>query len=87
MLESSFLNLVAVNRLPDPLVVQFRRFTSSLIEQGYADETVRWKVKLVTNLVQWLKRNRRVVADLDEPLVEAFRELSAGLLNSILPLW
>jgi hypothetical protein len=44
-------------------------------------------VKLVTNLVQWLKRNRRVVADLDEPLVEAFRELSAGLLNSILPLW
>ncbi len=72
MLESSFLNLVAVNRLPDPLVVQLPRFTSSLIEQGYADETVRCKVKLVTNLGQWLKRNGRVVADLDEPLVEAF---------------
>ena len=72
MFESSFQNLVAVKRLPHPLVVQLRRFTSSLIEQGYADETVRWKLKLVTNLVQWLKRNRLVVADLDEPLVEAF---------------
>ena len=72
MLESSFLNLVAVNRLPDPLVVQLPRFTSSLIEQGYADETVRVKVKLVTNFGQWLKRNRRVVTDLDEPLVQAF---------------
>ena len=72
MLESSFQNLVAVNRLPDPLVVQLRKFTSSLQEQGYADETVRVKVKLVTNLVQWLKRNRFAVADLDEPRVEAF---------------
>ena len=51
MLESSFQNLVAVNRLPDPLVVQLRKFTSSLQEQGYADETGRLKVKLVTNLV------------------------------------
>jgi len=72
MLESSFQNLVAVNRLPDPLVVQLRKFTSSLQEQGYADETGRLKVKLVTNLVQWLKRNRFAVADLDEPRVEAF---------------
>ena len=59
MLESSFQNLVAVNCLPDPLVVQLQRFTASLVEQGYADETVRWKVKLVTNFVQWLKRNGR----------------------------
>ena len=33
MLESSFRNLVAAKRLPDPLVVQLRRFTTSLIEQ------------------------------------------------------
>ena len=84
MLGSSFQNLVAVNRLPDPLVVQLRRFTSSLIEQGYADKTVRLKVKLITNFVQWLKRNRVAVADLDERLVEAFlkrkhREREGGL--------
>lgn len=72
MCESSFQNLVAADRLPDPLVVHLRRFTSSLIEQGYADQTVRFKVKLVTNFVQWLKRKRIAVADLDEPLVEAF---------------
>ena len=59
MLESSFQNLVTAKRFPDPLVVQLQRFTASLIEQGYADETVRWKVKLVTNFGQWLKRNGR----------------------------
>jgi site-specific recombinase XerD len=72
MRESSFQNLVAADHFPDPFVVQLRRFTSSLIEQGYADQTVRFKVKLVANFVQWLKRNRLAVADLDEPLVEAF---------------
>jgi hypothetical protein len=41
MLESSFPNLGIVNRLPDLLVVQLRGFTASLIEQGYAGETVR----------------------------------------------
>jgi len=64
MRESSFRNRVAADRLPDPLVAQFGRFTSSLIEQGYADVTVRSKVKLVTNCVQWLKRSRLAVADL-----------------------
>jgi site-specific recombinase XerD len=72
MLESSFQNLVAVNCLPDPLVVQLQRFTASLLEQGYADQTLRLKVKLVTDLGQWLKRNGVAVADLDEPRVEAF---------------
>ena len=72
MLKSSFQNLVAVNRLPHPLVVQLRRFTASLIEQGYPDETVRLKVKLVADFGQWLKPNGVAVADLDEPLVEAF---------------
>jgi site-specific recombinase XerD len=72
MLESSFQNPVAVNGLPSSLVVQLRRFTSSLREQGYAEETVQLKMKLVTNLGQWLKRNRLAVADLDEPRVEAF---------------
>lgn len=74
MLGSSFQNLVPGNRLPDPLAVQLRRFTSLLIEQGYADETVRLKVKLITNFVQWLKRNRLVAADLDEQVVKSFLE-------------
>ena len=72
MLESSFQHLVAANHLPDLLVVQLRRFTYSLTVQGYADETVRLKVKLVTKFVQWLKRKRLIIADLHERLVEAF---------------
>jgi site-specific recombinase XerD len=72
MLESSFQNLVVIKRLPDPLVVPLRRFTTLLIEQGYTDQTVRLKVKLVTDFGQWMKRNGTAVADLDEPLVAAF---------------
>ena len=77
MLESSFHNLVAVDCLPDPLVVQLQRFTASLIEQGYADETVQWKVKRVTDFGQWLKQKGVAVADLDEALVAAERTMQA----------
>jgi hypothetical protein len=52
MVESPFRNLVAGRRLPDPLVAQLQRFTTSLIEQGYADETVRLKLQLLTNFGQ-----------------------------------
>jgi site-specific recombinase XerD len=72
MFESSCQNPPAVNRLPEPLVVQLRRFTTSLIEQGYVDQTVRSKLQLLTNLGLWLKRSRLAVTNLDEPLVEAF---------------
>lgn len=72
MLEISFQNLTAGCRLPDLFVVQLRRFTSSLTEQGYAENTLREKVKLLAKCGEWLKRNRRAVADLDEPLVETF---------------
>ena len=72
MLERSFRNLVAPKRLPDPLVAQLRRFTASLIEQGYADETVRLKLLLLTNFGQWLRRNNLAVTSLDDRLVEAF---------------
>ena len=37
MLESSFRNLVAGRRFPDQRVAQLRRFTTSLIEQGYVE--------------------------------------------------
>jgi site-specific recombinase XerD len=72
MLESSFRNLVAAKRLPDPLVAQLRRFTTTLIEQGYADCTVRQKLQLLTNCGQWLGRNNLTVTKLDERFVEAF---------------
>src|SRR6266481_5114394 len=72
MIESSCRNLVAAKHLPDPSVAQLRRFTTSLVEQGYADETVRLKLQLLTNFGQWLGRNNLTVTKLDERLVEAF---------------
>ncbi len=72
MPENSFQNLVAVKRLPDPLVVQLRIFTTALIEQGYADETVRLKLQLLTNFGQWLRRKNLAVTNLDERFVDAF---------------
>lgn len=72
MFESSCQNPLAVNGLSEPLVVQLRRFTTSLIEQGYVDQTVRSKLQLLTNLGLWLKRSRLAVTNLDEPLVKAF---------------
>src|SRR6266478_7904584 len=74
MIESSFQEPRRTKPFPDPLVAELQRFTDSLIEQGYADVTVRVKVKLVTSFGQWLKRNRLAVTDLAEPLVETFLE-------------
>jgi site-specific recombinase XerD len=72
MIESSFQEPQTIKPFPDPLVAELQRFTTSLIEQGYADVTVQVKVKLVTSFGQWLKRNRLGVTDLAEPLVETF---------------
>lgn len=87
MLDSSFQSPVAVKLLPDPVVAQLRRFTTSLIEQRYADETVRLKLQLVTNFGQWLKRNRLAVKELDERVVEAFlrrkRRVRRGSLRTL----
>jgi len=74
MIESSFQEPRRTKPFPDPLVAELQRFTDSLIEQGYADVTVRVKVKLVTSFGQWLKRNRLAVTGLAEPLVETFLE-------------
>lgn len=74
MIESSSQEPRTTKPFPDPLVAELQRFTSSLIEQGYADVTVRVKVKLVTSFGQWLQRNRLAVTDLAEPLMEKFLE-------------
>jgi site-specific recombinase XerD len=72
MLESSFRNLVAAKRFPETFVGQPQRFTTSLIGQGYADRTVRQKLRVLTNFGQWLGRNNLAVKKLDEQLLEAF---------------
>ncbi len=72
MLESSFQNLVAAKRLPDPVIAHLRSFTTSLIERGYADSTVGQKLQFLTNFGQWLARNNSAVTNLDERLVEVF---------------
>ncbi len=72
MLESSFQKHGTSKRFPDPPAAELQTFTTSLIEQGYPDVTVRVKVKLVMSFGEWLKRNRLAVTDLAEPLVEAF---------------
>jgi hypothetical protein len=65
MLESSFRNLVAAKRFPETFVGQLQRFTTSLIGQGYADRTVRQKLRVFTNFGQWLGRNNLAVKKLD----------------------
>ena len=72
MLESSFQKHGTSKKFPDPLAAELQTFTTSLIEQGYADVTVRVKVKLVMSFGKWLKRNTLAVTDIAEPLVEAF---------------
>ena len=69
MLESSFRNLVAAEHLPEPLVAQLRRFTTSQIERGYADYTLRQKPQLLTNFGQWLGQNNFAVTRLELGLV------------------
>ena len=72
MLESSFQKHRRSKCFSDPPAAELQTFTTSLIEQGYADVTVRMKVKLVLSFGEWLKRKRFAVADVAEPLVQVF---------------
>jgi integrase/recombinase XerD len=72
MLEISFQKHQTNKRFPDLPAAELQTFTASLFEQGYADMTVRVKVKLILSFGRWLNRNRLAVKDLAEPLVEAF---------------
>lgn len=88
MLESSFGKLVTGTRLSDPVVAHLQRFMISLIEQGYADSTLKQKLQLLTNFGQWLARNNLALTDLDERRVEAFlkrkHRLHTGDLKTLL---
>lgn len=47
-------------------------FSTSLLDDGYAEETVHDKLSLLSCLGQWLTRTGRAVTHLDERLVKAF---------------
>jgi len=60
-------------RLQDnPLSFHLQALATSLVEDGYADETVRWKLGLLADFGRWFARTGRTVTHIDERLVEAF---------------
>jgi len=73
MLEKFFERLAADKRSRgNPLVVHLSPFAASLMEDGYADATMRSKLWLLADFGQWLGRSGLAVTNLDERLVEAF---------------
>ena len=60
-------------RLQDnPLSFHLQALATSLVEDGYADETVRWKLGLLADFGRWFARTGRTVTHNHERLVEAF---------------
>ena len=57
----------------DPLESHLRTFVTSLLDDGYADATVREKLSLLHRLGEWLRRTGRAVTHLDERLVESMK--------------
>lgn len=56
----------------NPLFIYLSPFGAWLMENGYADSTMRSKLWLLAGFGQWLGRSGRAVTDLNEPIVEAF---------------
>jgi hypothetical protein len=56
----------------NPLGLHLRTFAASLLEYGYADETIHSKLWLLGDLERWLRRTKLAVTNLDERLLEAF---------------
>lgn len=56
----------------NPLFIYLSPFGAWLMENGYADSTMRSKLWLLAGFGQWLGRSGRAVADLNEPIVETF---------------
>jgi site-specific recombinase XerD len=70
MLEKS---LQPNERLHDnPLGLSLQALATSLVEDGYADQTVRSKLRLLADLGRWFGLTGLTVAHLDERHVEAF---------------
>ena len=73
MLEDCFERLAADKRSRgNPLVPHLSPFTTSLVEEGYADTTLQAKLWLLADFGWWLGRRGLSVMELDERLVERF---------------
>ncbi len=75
-------------RLHDiPLGLSLRALATSLVEDGYADQTVRSKLRLLDELGRWFGLTGLTVAHLDERHVEAFvkhrRQVRRGDLKTL----
>ena len=56
----------------NPLFIHLSPFTAWLMENSYADSTIRSKLWLLASFGQWLGRNGLAANDLNEPIVESF---------------
>ena len=54
------------------LMPHLRGFPTPLLDDGYADATVKSKLWLLVDFGQWLRRRRFSLRDFDEKLIEAF---------------
>ena len=71
MLENTFKHVIRDKTLrKNPLAVYLRPFTTSLIEDGYPDRTIQWKLELVSCFGQWLRRSRFLIEEINEQLIE-----------------
>lgn len=75
MKEHFFPELEAFQRLhKGPLDSHLNNFASMLLEQGYAESTVKLKTRLVANFSNWLHQKGFGINDLDEKLINKFIE-------------
>jgi len=75
MLENAFKHVIRDKTLcKNPLAIYLQPFATSLIEDGYPDRTIQWKLELVGGFGQWLRRSRVLVTDVNEQLIETFIE-------------
>ena len=56
----------------NPLGLHLQTFATSLLEYGYADETIDSKLWLLGDWDRWLRRTKLALTHLDEHLLEAF---------------
>jgi len=73
MPKDTFERLETDRHLRDnPLVSHFTPFETSLVENGYANSTVKSKLCLLATFGHWLERRRLSITDFDEQLVARF---------------
>lgn len=72
MLKVSFKELADRRLRDNPLVLHLWPFATSLIENGYADNTMQSKLWLLADFGEWLARSDFAVTSLDERLINTF---------------